>query len=70
MSVDPWAATKNTLSTRSVAVIPAPVRVPTQRPLLPIFTETKPRTFHLALASSCRRAYILLNDKHNTSISE
>ena len=36
-SMDPWAANKKAL--RSVAVIPALVRVPTQRPLIPRFTS-------------------------------
>ena len=37
LSMDPWAATKKKLYT-SVVVTPAPVRVPTQRPLVPSFT--------------------------------
>ena len=48
----PWnheLRSKKLYHTRSVAVTPAPVRVPTQRPLVPSFTYAKPRTFHLAL---------------------
>ena len=35
--MEPWAAAKKTFS--SVAVPPAPVRVPSQRPLAPSFTS-------------------------------
>ena len=34
---------------RSEAVTPAPVRFPTQRPLVPSFSYARPRTFRLAL---------------------
>ena len=38
---------QKTLSYRSVAVTQAPIRVPTQRPLVPSFTQARTVTFHL-----------------------
>ena len=39
--MDPWSATRKLHHTRNVAVTPAPVRFPTQRPLVPSFTEAR-----------------------------
>ena len=41
---------KKLYHTRSVAVTLAPVRAPTQRPLVLSFTKARPITLHLALA--------------------
>jgi hypothetical protein len=48
----PWShglQPKQLYHTCSVEVTPAPVQFPTQRPLVPSFTYTRLRTFHLAV---------------------
>ena len=58
MSMKPWDVIKKLYHTRRVAVTPSPVRIPTQRPIVPSFTSV---VGLVEKSSTCLRSRYLLS---------